>query len=147
MKTQKPVTAPYRELTQSTKSNNDKDLPYNLAQPQNIYKKEFLIVWSMPSKLSKALLFLSRHKAQKHTQQSSFPSLLHFFTHKGLVPTQKDLSNRTTQHPLNAKMCKDQLPQQTSFWTMDENMVTSFFFFLIQVTSIRNPPNPPFELI
>ena len=44
MKTQKPVTAPYRELTQSTKSNNDKDLPYNLAQPQNIYKKEFLIV-------------------------------------------------------------------------------------------------------
>ena len=30
---------------------------------------------------------------------------------------------------------------------MDENMVTSFFLFLTQVTSIRNPPTPLFKLI
>ena len=41
-KTQKPVIAPYREPTQSTKSNNDKDplLLYNLTQSQNRYKKK-----------------------------------------------------------------------------------------------------------
>ena len=42
MQTQKLATAPYREPTQSTKSNNDKDPPsmYNLTQSQNRYKKK-----------------------------------------------------------------------------------------------------------
>ena len=118
---------------------------YNLTQSQNRYKKEFLIVWFMLSKLSKALLFLSHHKAQNIHNKAAFQAFFLFLPTKD--PTQKDLSNWTTHQPLNAKKCKDQLPQQTSFRTIDENMVTSFFFFLTQVTSIRNPPTPLFELI
>ena len=68
---------------------------YNLTQSQNRYKKEFLIVRSMLSKLSKALLFLSRHKAQNihngHKAQNihngvAFQVVFFFFYMKNLTP-------------------------------------------------------------
>ena len=45
MKTRKPTTAPYRESTQFTKSNNDKDLSlmYSLTSPKIDTKKKLIV--------------------------------------------------------------------------------------------------------
>ena len=98
------------------------------------------------SQLSKAFLFLSP-KGPKQTQRSNLPSLFFFFSNKGPMLTQKDPSNWRVHHSLDTKKRKNQLLQNVSFQTMNENMVSHFFFFLTHVASIRNPPASPFELI
>ena len=94
--------------------------------------------------LSKALLFLSFYKVQNKHSGATFQA---FFISSYQQRARENPSNWRVHRPLDIKKCKNQLSQNVSFWTMNENMIAHFFFFLTQVASIRNPPTSSFELI
>ena len=103
---------------------------YNFAQPHTLQKKkEFLIFWiaNSPPPL-KANLFLSFQTVQKINNGMDLQIIFSLFTHKRTLPAKYHLLYSFWKNQLGTEQTKDNLPQHSSYCTMNEQMIYIFLF-------------------